>query len=238
MLKKIKPVLFVSFCLFLLVSPLLSEAQQSRTPFKSEMDTVAYGIGLSIAGSLKMQGLAGINTKILQEAITDVLSGKPTVMSQEDANQYLMTFFQKKEDSLRQAENVKAEPNRIAGENFLAENKKKTGVVTTSSGLQYQVVKAGEGPKPTANDRVKVHYHGTLIDGSVFDSSVERGEPIELSVSGVIAGWVEALQLMPVGSKWKLFVPYQLAYGDRGAGPQIGPKSALIFDVELLEILK
>ncbi len=234
----LKIVTFPILCLSLFFSPFASVAQSQKASLKTELDTVAYGIGLSIAGSLKMQGLAQINTKVLQEAIQDALSGKETALTQEAANQYLMAYFGKKEDSLRAAEAAKAEPNRIAGENFLAENKKRQGVTTTQSGLQYEILKAGEGPKPTVNDRVKVHYHGTLTDGFVFDSSVERGEPIDLSVSGVIAGWTEALQLMPVGSKWKIFLPYQLAYGDRGAGPSIGPKSALVFEVELLEILK
>ena len=238
MLNFLKIVTLPSLFLSLLINPFVSGAQSQRVSLKTEMDTVAYGIGLSIAGSLKMQGLAQINTKVLQQAIQDALSGTEAIFTQEEANQYLMSYFGKKEDSLRAVEAAKAEPNRIAGENFLAENKNREGVVTTQSGLQYEILKEGAGAKPTVNDRVKVHYHGTLTDGSVFDSSVERGEPIDLSVSGVIPGWTEALQLMPVGSKWKIFLPYQLAYGDRGAGPSIGPKSALVFEVELLEILK
>jgi FKBP-type peptidyl-prolyl cis-trans isomerase FklB len=125
-----------------------------------------------------------------------------------------------------------------AGEAFLAENKKKPGVVTLPSGLQYTIMKKGDGPIPAAADTVRCHYHGTLIDGSVFDSSVERGQPAEFPVSGVIQGWVEALQLMPVGSKWKLFIPSNLAYGDNQMGPKIAPGSTLIFEVELLEIVK
>jgi len=132
----------------------------------------------------------------------------------------------------------KMSKNKVAGEQFLAENKSKPGVVTLPSGLQYIILKEGTGAKPTAADKVKTHYHGTLIDGTVFDSSVERGEPISFPVGGVIKGWTEALQLMPVGSKWKLFIPSELAYGDRQAGPKIGPGSALIFDVELLDIEK
>jgi FKBP-type peptidyl-prolyl cis-trans isomerase FklB len=132
----------------------------------------------------------------------------------------------------------KSAGNKKIGENFLAANKNKPGVVALPSGLQYSVIKAGAGPKPALTDKVKVHYHGTLIDGKVFDSSVERGEPIELNVNGVIPGWTEALQLMPVGSKWKLFIPSNLAYGDQQAGPLITPGSTLIFDVELLDIIK
>lgn len=238
MFRKSKPLfLFVVSFLFCFGSLTLM-AQEQPVALKSEIDSVSYGIGLSIAGSLKMQGVPNVNTQVLHRAIQEGLAEKPTVMTQDEANQYLMTYFTKKEDSIRMAEAAKSEPNRIAGEAFLAENKKKDGVVTTESGLQYQVMNAGEGPKPTAGDRVKVHYHGTLTDGLVFDSSVERGEPIDLSVSGVISGWTEALQLMPVGSKWKLFIPYQLAYGDRPAGPKIPAKSALVFEVELLEIVK
>jgi len=137
---------------------------------------------------------------------------------------------------LQQLKADKSAKNREAGLKFLAENKVKPGVVTLPDGLQYEILKAGDGPKPTLNSKVKTHYHGTLIDGTVFDSSVDRGEPISFPVSGVIKGWTEALQLMPVGSKWRLFIPSELAYGDRGAGPKIGPGSTLVFDVELLAI--
>ncbi len=132
----------------------------------------------------------------------------------------------------------KFEINKKAGEEFLNINKGKAGVVTLPSGLQYQVLQKGEGPKPTASDKVKCHYHGTLINGTVFDSSVQRGEPAVFGVSQVIPGWVEALQLMPVGSKWRLFIPSDLAYGEHGAGEAIEPNSALVFDVELLDIVK
>jgi FKBP-type peptidyl-prolyl cis-trans isomerase FklB len=132
----------------------------------------------------------------------------------------------------------KAAGNRKAGEAFLAENRKQPGVVSLPSGLQYQILKESTGVKPAATDKVKVHYTGTLLDGTVFDSSVQRGEPLEISVNGVIPGWIEALQLMPVGSKWKLFIPSHLAYGDNPAGPSIKPGSTLIFEVELLDIVK
>ena len=144
-----------------------------------------------------------------------------------------------------EAEMKKAEENKIIygdniekGENFLAENGKREGVVTTKSGLQYEIIKKGNGATPTANDKVRVHYHGTLIDGTVFDSSIDRGEPAEFGVSQVIKGWTEALQLMPVGSKWKLYIPYDLAYGDREVSEEIKPYSTLIFEVELLDIVK
>lgn len=198
---------------------------------KTELDSVAYAIGQSVGGSLKSQELGKINTDILAKGISDALKGVTGPISGEEANAVIGGYFKKQSD-------VKSEPNRIAGEKFLAENKKRDGVKVTESGLQYEVIKAGEGPKPLATDHVKVHYHGTLLDGTVFDSSVQRGEPIEFGVNGVIQGWQEALQLMPVGSKWKLFIPAELAYGDRGAGGSIGPKSTLVFEVELLDIVK
>lgn len=200
-------------------------------------DSVSYGIGLLVAQNFKSQGM-DLNPDFLNKAINDVLKGGTPLISdmvaQQTANRYMMKVQEQK-----MAEQAKQfEPNKLAGEKFLAENAKKEGVVTLPSGLQYQILKAGDGPKPTANDKVKTHYHGTLIDGTVFDSSVQRGEPITFPVTGVIQGWVEALQLMPVGSKWKLFVPESLAYGIRGSGPTIKPYSALVFEVELLSIEK
>lgn len=207
------------------------KAAAGTSVLKSKIDSVSYGIGLNIADNLKAQGLENINAALLTKAIQDVLKNQKLVLSKEQSDMSISNYLQK----------LKAEKfakNREAGEKFLAENKTKPGIVTLPSGLQYQILKAGDGPKPTINDKVKTHYHGTLIDGTVFDSSVERGEPISFPVSGVIKGWTEALQLMPVGSKWKLFIPADLAYGDRQAGPKIGPGSALVFDVELLEIVK
>jgi FKBP-type peptidyl-prolyl cis-trans isomerase FklB len=203
-----------------------------------EIDSVAYAIGLSIGGSLEAQGLASINTDLLLKGIKANLTKTGAKLTQDQASQVLQTYFGRKQAEMQKEAEAASEPNRIAGEKFLEENKKKSTVKTTESGLQYEVIKLGDGPKPKAEDRVKTHYHGTLIDGTVFDSSVERGEPVEFPVGGVIQGWQEALQLMPVGSKFKLYLPYQLAYGENPAGPKIGPKSALVFEVELLEILK
>ncbi len=197
---------------------------------KTALDSVAYAIGLSVGGSLKAQGLSDINTKLLLKAIDETLKDQNTELSPEQANQYIGEYFQKQAS-------IKGNANLAAGKKFLEENKKRPNVKTTASGLQYEVVKLGEGPKPADTSRVKVDYHGTLIDGTVFDSSVERGEPVEFPVGGVIKGWTEALQLMPVGSKFRLYIPADLAYGERAAGPKIGPNSTLIFDVELLEIL-
>lgn len=203
----------------------------ATTVLKNQMDSLSVAIGVSFSNSLTSQGIKDINTDVLTKTIAASLKGGKVAFSPEEANNFIGNYFQKQNEE-------KGAGVRVEGEKFLEENKKKPGIVTTASGLQYQVIKMGEGPKPTANDKVKTHYHGTLINGTVFDSSVDRGEPIEFPVSGVIRGWTEALQLMPVGSKWKLFIPYQLAYGERGAGGQIPGYSALVFDVELLEIVK
>ncbi|HEX9510373.1 MAG TPA: FKBP-type peptidyl-prolyl cis-trans isomerase [Puia sp.] len=198
---------------------------------KTTQDSLSYAIGLSVANFYKQQNITNINTALVTRAINDVNRKNKLLMDEQQANSCIVNYMQK-------SKLEKSSGNKKIGENFLAANKNKPGVVALPSGLQYSITKAGTGPKPVLTDKVKVHYHGTLIDGKVFDSSVERGEPIELSVNGVIPGWTEALQLMPVGSKWKLFIPSSLAYGDQQAGPLIGPGSTLIFDVELLDIIK
>jgi len=198
---------------------------------KTTKDSVSYAIGMSVANFYKQQNITDINTALVTRAINDATrSGKP-LLDEQQCNAVMMGYMQK-------VKSEKASGNKKIGEDFLAANKNKAGVITLPSGLQYTVLKEGTGPKPALTDKVKCHYHGTLIDGRVFDSSVDRGQPIELSVNGVIPGWTEALQLMPVGSKWKLFIPSNLAYGDQQAGAMIGPGSTLIFDVELLEIIK
>ena len=164
----------------------------------------------------------------MTKAIDQILNGQTVLMEANAADAYIQAYFQN--ESMK-----KAAANKEVGDKFLAENKSKAGVVTLPSGLQYLIMKEGTGEKPASTDKVKVHYHGTLIDGSVFDSSVNRGEPAEFGVTQVIQGWIEALQLMPVGSKWKLFIPSNLAYGPQGP-PSIGPNQVLIFEVELLEI--
>jgi len=198
---------------------------------KTTQDSLSYAIGLSVANFYKQQNITNINTALVTRAINDVNRKSKLLLDEQQANATIVNYMQKSKAE-------KSSGNKKIGENFLAANKTKPGVVALPSGLQYSVVKAGTGPKPALTDKVKVHYHGTLIDGKVFDSSVERGEPIELNVNGVIPGWTEALQLMPVGSKWKLFIPSNLAYGDQQAGPLITPGSTLIFDVELLAIVK
>ncbi|MCK8492457.1 FKBP-type peptidyl-prolyl cis-trans isomerase [Spirosoma sp. RP8] len=191
-----------------------------------------------MAQNLKQQGMTELNNDLLTRGLQDALSGQKTQLTQEQAGQILNAYAQK-QYAIRNAEGQKASAeNKKIGSAFLTENKAKSGVVTTASGLQYSVEKEGTGAKPTATDRVKVHYTGRLLDGKVFDSSVERGQPMEFGVNEVIKGWTEALLLMPVGSKWKLFIPSDLAYGDRGAGADIKPGSTLVFDVELLDIVK
>ena len=194
-----------------------------------KMDTISYSIGVMVATSLKSQGIDKVDATSLADAINDVLTNKKLKISTADAQKEYQAYMEKQ--AMKLHGNVKE-----AGEEFLAENAKKPGVVTTASGLQYSVINKGTGPMPTPKDKVRVHYHGTLIDGTVFDSSVDRGESIAFPVTGVIQGWVEALQLMHVGDKWKLYIPYNLAYGERGAGGAIKPYAALIFEVELLGI--
>ena len=196
---------------------------------KNEIDSVSYSLGVNIGENIKAQ-FPNLDLKNFEVGIEDVLNDKkqPKVEGA-DAQKIIQAYFTKLQ--------AKANEDKIeAGKKFLEENSKRDEVITLESGLQYEVLKAGEGAKPTPNDQVTTHYHGTLIDGTVFDSSVERGEPATFPVSGVIKGWTEALQLMSVGAKWRLYVPSDLAYGERGAGAQIGPHTTLIFDVELLKI--
>jgi FKBP-type peptidyl-prolyl cis-trans isomerase FklB len=198
---------------------------------KTIQDSLSYAIGLSVANFYKQQDITNINTALVTRAINDVTRKNKLLMDEQQANACMVGYMQK-------AKSAKASGNKKIGEDFLAANKSKPGVITLPSGLQYLVLKEGTGAKPALTDKVKCHYHGTLIDGRVFDSSVDRGQPIELNVNGVIPGWTEALQLMSVGSKWRLFVPSNLAYGDQQAGPMIAPGSTLIFEVELLDIVK
>jgi FKBP-type peptidyl-prolyl cis-trans isomerase FklB len=203
----------------------------SPAPLKTLRDSLSYSIGMMVANFSRQQGITDINTAQVANAINaDMKGGKP-LLDQQQCQQVIMDYVTKMKAA-------KAEEAKKEGSAFLAENKSKPGVITTASGLQYTVLKAGEGPKPLATDRVKCNYEGRLIDGTVFDSSDKQGHPVEFSVGGVIRGWTEALQLMPVGSKWRLFIPSDLAYGDQQPGPEIKPGSTLIFDVELLEIVK
>ena len=197
------------------------------------MDKLSYALGLSFGQSLRQNRVQGIDYESFAKGVEAMCEGKMHEISVQEAQKLLDAYFSEIE-SKQQAAGME---QKSAGEKFLAENAKKTGVITTASGLQYEILKEGKGQKPIATDKVKVHYHGTLLDGTVFDSSVKRNTPASFGVNQVIKGWVEALQLMPVGSKWKLYIPQELAYGAHGAGETIRPYSALIFEVELLEIL-
>lgn len=195
------------------------------------MDKVSYALGLSIGNNFENSGIKNLQVEDFVKGLTDVLSGHQPAITYDEAKEVINNYFMK-------LQKERLEINKKAGEEFLNINRHKAGVVELPSGLQYEVLKNGTGAKPTAGDKVKCHYHGTLINGTVFDSSVQRGEPAVFGVSQVIPGWVEALQLMPVGSKWRLFIPSNLAYGENGAGNLIEPNSTLIFDVELLDIVK
>lgn len=193
------------------------------------MEDISYSLGVLMAKNVETQRIENLDIEALIQGMKEVLTGQETKYSPEKCNQYFSTYM-----TARQA--LQFEEIRLAGETFLDENGKRPEVVTTESGLQYEVIQEGEGPKPTATDQVKVHYHGMLADGSVFDSSVDRGEPVTFGVGQLIAGWTEGLQLMSVGSKYKMFIPQNLAYGDRGAGDKIPPFSVIVFEVELLGI--
>lgn len=200
-------------------------------------DKVSYFYGADVARSFHDNGV-DISMEAFLQGLKDTVDKKTSKYTPEEL-EAAMTQFAQAMVAKQQKDMAEAGlKNAAEGEKFLADNAKREGVKTTASGLQYEIIKAGEGAKPTANDTVTVHYHGTLINGKVFDSSVDRKEPATFPVGGVIPGWVEALQLMPLGSKWKLFIPAKLAYADSGAGPEIGPGSALIFEVELLKIAR
>ena len=194
----------------------------------NELERVSYSIGINVATSIKSEGLDSINSFYISKGFQDVFENKDLAINIEESNKIIGEYFNKKQDAKNQ---------RLAIDSkiFLEQNKQKDGVMTTESGLQYLILSEGKGNNPTLNDNVTVHYHGTLIDGTIFDSSVDRKQPATFPLNGVIPGWQEALQMMSVGSKWKIFIPSELAYGESGAGA-IGPNSTLIFEVELLSI--
>jgi FKBP-type peptidyl-prolyl cis-trans isomerase FklB len=212
-----------------------SASQSTTAPasvkLNDQTDSLSYSIGIMVASFYKQQGITNINDAMVNKAIKDKMSGDSTLLTEQQCNQVLMGFIEK-------AKADKAAAAKKQGEAFLAANKTKPGVVTTASGLQYIVLKQGTGPRPALTDKVKCDYEGKLIDGTIFDSSVKQGKPIEFAVNGVIAGWTEALQLMNTGSKYRLFIPSNLAYGDQQMGSDIKPGSTLIFDVDLIEIVK
>lgn len=197
---------------------------------KNSMDSLSYAIGLEGASFYKSQGAATLNTALIKKGFDDVFNNKKLLLTSEASN---MTIQNKMQEFMSN----KASGAKQESQKFLDANKTKTGVTTLPSGLQYEVITVGTGAKPKITDTVKAHYAGTTIDGHEFDNSYKRGEPLQIPVGGVIPGWVEALQLMPVGSKWKLFIPSDLGYGDRGAGDAIPGGAALIFDIELIDIV-
>jgi len=220
-----------------IVLALSASCQQGGKKVKlvSNIDSVSYAIGVLVGSNNLKQletapGGDEINKEAMAAAFRASTLGEDSIISPEQANALVQKFFES-------AGERTAQKNLEEGNAFLEKNKARAGVTTTESGLQYEVLTAGTGPMPTAADQVRVHYHGTLINGKVFDSSVDRGEPVVFGVGQVIPGWTEALQLMPVGSKWKIYLPANIAYGERGPGGDIGPNSALIFEVELLEIV-
>jgi FKBP-type peptidyl-prolyl cis-trans isomerase FklB len=213
---------------FAIVLSSCSNDGTDKTP-ETEMEKVSYSLGVNVATGVKAQGLDTIDANAVAKAFKDVFAGNDLDISEEESMQVLQDYFGK----------LAAEKSAQAGEAgsvYLTENGAKEGVITTESGLQYEVMTEGSGAKPTADNQVTVHYHGMLTDGTVFDSSVDRGEPAQFGVTQVIPGWVEALQLMSVGDKWKLTIPSELAYGDKGAGNLIGPGETLVFEVELIGI--
>jgi len=207
---------------------------QTKMEFKDLNQKASYAIGADIASNIKQQGM-DLDPKAIAAGITDTFAGK-TQLTEAEMKEVLAEFRTQMMAQMESKQKASGEKNLKDGEAYLAANAKKEGVKATKTGLQYKVIKEGKGKTPKATDSVKVHYHGTLIDGSVFDSSVERGEPISFPVGGVIAGWTEALQLMKEGDKWQLVIPSKLAYGEQGPGGKIGPNSTLIFDVELLAV--
>ena len=201
------------------------------------MDKLSYALGLGIGQQLSQMGASDISAEDFAQAIKDVLEGNELKVSHREAQGIVQDYFQKQEQKLQAQRAEAGKAHKEAGEKYLAENAKKDGVITLPSGLQYQVLKEGNGKKPSAKDTVMCHYEGFLIDGTGFDSSIQRGEPATFPLQQVIAGWTEGLQLMQEGAKYRFFIPYRLGYGEGGAGNSIPPFAALIFDVELIQVV-
>ena len=247
---KFSNIFYVGLSVVLFASCQNSQEFPTTTPLATKADSVSYTIGMQqgtqLLSGIKQMKLEGeLNYEAITQGFLNALKENPAQVADSIGNVLFQTYMQEKmmEQQAQQAqqENVnpeEANKTKAEGEAFLTENAKRKGITVTPSGLQYEIIKKGNGPKPNESNTVKVHYHGTLIDGTMFDSSVERGEPAEFGVTQVIKGWTEALQLMPVGSKWKLYIPQELAYGGRATGGTIKPYSALIFEVELIAISK
>ncbi|HSE40680.1 MAG TPA: FKBP-type peptidyl-prolyl cis-trans isomerase [Acidobacteriota bacterium] len=224
---KVLVVLIISICL---IAPAL--IAQDKTALKTEGDKLSYVLGLNLGTDMKKRSINDLNYDLLIKGIRDAYSDGPKLLTDEEQEQVWLTFQQ----NMKASSMKMSEDNKKKGDEFLVQNKTKEGVVTLPSGLQYKILKAGTGPKPKLTDTVTTHYRGTLINGTEFDSSYKRNAPVSFPVNGVIKGWTEALQLMPAGSKWQLFIPSDLAYGPNGAGGVIGPNETLIFEVELISI--
>lgn len=235
MKNKMKSVLTTIFAIGLLALP--THAQDQKTEQKTEpldKQKISYAIGMNIGNSIKRQSI-DVDVDTMAKAVKDMIAGHPT-MSEEEAQKTMMEMNNQLRAKREEERKLAGEKNKKEGEAFLAENAKKPGVKTTSSGLQYKIITEGKGEIPKASDTVTTQYRGRLIDGTEFDSSYKRGQPAQFPVTGVIKGWTEALEMMPVGSKWELYIPSDLAYGERGAGQNIGPNATLIFEIELLGI--
>ncbi len=226
---KTKNILYFMLAGLIFVVSCSQNDQGKEKDLVSDLDSVSYCLGVSVGNNIQ-SSFDTVDPGIIAQAINDVYMENALKMDPDQANQYLSQYFSKKQDKI-------ADENKAESDDFLEENKDKEGVKTTESGLQYKIIKEGNGPSPEADSRVKVHYHGTFVDGDVFDSSVERGEPAEFVVGQVIKGWQEALQMMKVGGKWQLYIPPQLAYGDNTRG-RMEPNKMLIFEVELIDILE
>lgn len=227
-----KKALLIVVCLGVLAGPAWTE---EKSKLESSSDRESYSIGFQIGADFRAKGFE-VDRKLLFEGIEDGLAGEKGRLTRQEMMETLQELQRRMVAKQQELRKELAEKNRQAGESFLAENKKKKGVKTQSSGLQYKVIEEGQGKTPQKESTVTVHYRGTLVDGTEFDSSYERGEPATFQVNAVIPGWTEALQLMKEGAKWQIYIPADLAYGERGAGPVIGPNATLVFDVELLKV--
>jgi FKBP-type peptidyl-prolyl cis-trans isomerase FklB len=214
--------------------PLAGYAEEKQA-LETAKDKTSYALGVDIANNVKRQGFE-VDAALVAQGFKDALTGAAMLMDEKQVQETIMAFQKERQAKRAEEMKVKGEKNKVEGDAFLAENKKKEGVVTLPSGLQYKVVTEGTGAKPGAADTVSVSYRGTLIDGTEFDSSIARGQPQTFKVDGVIPGWTEALQLMKEGDKWQIFIPANLAYGEKGAPPRIPPNSTLIFEVELISV--
>ena len=223
----------LALCSVVMVVPQVS-AQETQV-LKTQKDKISYSVGVSVGRNFQQQGVE-IDPDVMVKGLKDVLAGGKLQLTEDDLKKTLDTYQEALRQKQTKARDAAAEKNAKEGVAFLAANKKQKDVITLPSGLQYKILKAGDGRKPVDTDTVECHYRGTLINGTEFDSSYRTGKPASFKVTGVIPGWTEALKLMSVGSKWQLFIPSQLAYGDRGAGNRVGPRETLIFDVELVAI--